>query len=101
MIIQVTKNALNSTVGRLLILDSGVSYHLVDASSLTEEEDANKWKLDEPIGMNSANGVIWAEWCTMIYVPQLGMKVKALILKDSQNVLSLGKIIREEGFDYW
>ena len=37
----------------------------------------------------------------MIFVPQLGIKVKALILEDSQNVLSLGRIIREQGFDYY
>ena len=76
----VARNALSTTGGRPLILDSGASYHLIDASSLTEKEESNKWKLEEPIGLNSANGVIWAEWCTMLFVPQLGIRVKALIL---------------------
>ena len=97
----VAASALNRTRGRRLIADSGASYHLVDAASLTEQERANKKKLEVPILLNSANGEVWAEWYTEIYVPQLGITVEALVLDDTQDVLAIGKLVNQHGFSYY
>ncbi|MDP7647377.1 MAG: DNA (cytosine-5-)-methyltransferase, partial [Candidatus Woesearchaeota archaeon] len=89
----------NRTI-RILIVDSGASFHLIDWSSLTDQEKSNRRDLEEAILLNTANGPVWATECTDIYVIELGITVEAVILEKSPAVLSLGKLVEDEGFDY-
>ncbi len=81
-------------------MDSGASYHLVDAKDLTRAERRAIRKLTDPIPLSTANGVVWATYQTDIYVNELGITVTAIILENTVPVLSLGKLVDEEGFDY-
>ena len=57
-------------------------------------------KLEEPIVLASANGDVTAEWTTKIHVPQLNITVEALVLDDTQECLSVGKIVKDYRMSY-
>ena len=50
--------------------------------------------------VNTANGEIVVDKYVMVRVRELGITVKAMVLKDSPSVLSLGKLVDEHGFEY-
>ena len=54
----------------------------------------------EPIPLQTANGIIQATHDVEIRVRELKIKVRAIVLTDSPPVLSLGKLVEENGFDY-
>ena len=94
------KHAMHGRATRQLIVDSGASYHLVDARDLTRTERNAIRRLRDPIPLSTANGIVWAKYETDIYVIELDITVKAIILANTVPVLSLGRIVDDEGFDY-
>ncbi len=84
---------------RILIVDSGASYHLVSEESTTPPEAKTRRKC-EPIEITTANGIAEMNECIDIYVAPLRITVTAYILPDTPGVLSLGEIVKEHGFDY-
>lgn len=85
---------------RTLIVDSGASLHLVDRNSLTKAERKTIRRMLEPIPLQTANGIVWAEEECDMYVHELKLKVNAIVLEDSPPVLSLGKLCNGNGFKY-
>jgi len=85
---------------RWLIVDSGASYHIIDSSALTKEELATVRELEQPVQLMTANGPVEACQVADIYVEDLDFVVTALILDDSPPLLSLGKLTKDNGFDY-
>ena len=88
------------TDARNMMIDSGASFHLIGQTSLTSNEYANKYKLRDPIPLRTANGISWAEEATQLYISKLGLYVEAIILENSPAVLSLGKLVEDEEFEY-
>ena len=94
------RRALLSKSKRSLIVDSGASYHLISENDLSESEKQTMKAMHIPIALNTANGIVWAKWCATIYVQELDIEVEAVLLDSTVAVLSLGKLIKDEGFEY-
>ena len=85
---------------RTYIVDSGASYHIADINSLTEAEKLTIRDLDEVITLNTANGYIEATQYAYVQALELDMTVKVILLEDSPAVLSLGRLCRENNFEF-
>jgi len=77
---------------RALLLDSGASHHMVQRSTLTEEEKQTIRNLVPPIEINTANGVILVTECCDIHIPTLNITVMAILLESTPDVLSMGRL---------
>ena len=89
---------LNKT--RVLIVDSGASFHMVDKKSLSHKEKKQMRKIAHPLLLSTANGLVWATWETCIYIHELEIEVWVILLENTPAVLSLGKLITQNGFNY-
>ena len=85
---------------RRLIVDSGASFYLIDTSTLTKEALATKRKLKAGISLNTANGQVKAQWEADIYVQELECWLPSLLLQNTPAVLSLGRLVENEGFEF-
>ena len=85
---------------RKFLVDSGAGLHVVSLRSLSKREKASIQNLDVPYKVNTANGEIIIDKFATVRVRELGITVKAMVLKDSPSVLSLGKLVDEHGFEY-
>ena len=85
---------------RMLIIDSGASFHLMQFGDLTPSEYKTMRKMEVSILLETANGEIESEYETEIWVHELKMFVTAVLLDDTPAVLSLGKLVEQNGFDY-
>ena len=54
--------------------------------------------MKRPINLCTANGTILAEDETEIYIHELDITVTAVVLDNTEAVLSLGKLVRENKF---
>ena len=52
-----------------------------------------------PITLKTANGYNEATQYAIVYVKELGMSVRAILLENSPPVLSLGRLCRKDGFE--
>jgi len=85
---------------RDLLVDSGASQHMICEKDLNEYELAKIENLETPLEINTANGTVYAEKRTEIWCHELAMSVTAVILPDTSNVLSLGMLCEDDGFNY-
>ena len=85
---------------RKFILDSGSSFHLIGEEELTQFEWERVSRLDEPLDLMTGNGVTYAERVISIKIARLGIVVECVIMKGIPVVLSLGKLVRDEGFRF-
>ncbi|MDP7560267.1 MAG: DNA cytosine methyltransferase, partial [Planctomycetota bacterium] len=88
------------TGGRLYIVDSGASYHMIDAAELTDKELSTKRQLKRIIRLQTANGVCEVKEDVAIYVRELRLTVRALLSSGCPPILSLGKLCNEHRFRY-
>ena len=84
---------------RQLIVDSGASFHLVDIETLTPAEKALMRPVDEPIAIATANGEVWSEQETEVYIQCLDLTVTALVLTNTPSVLSIG-LLSSDGWGF-
>ncbi len=56
---------------RQLMIDSGASLHLIGMDDLTNEEKRSRYRLTQPIPLQTANNVAWAEEATMVHIHEL------------------------------
>ena len=91
---------LSKSSARIYIVDSGASFHIVDFSELSKDEQLTVKELPEPITLKTANGYNEATHYAIVYVKELGMSVKAILLEDSPAILSLGRLCRKDGFEF-
>ena len=91
---------LSKSSARVYIVDSGASYHIASLAELSRDEKLTVKDLDEPITLKTANGYNEATQYAIVYVKELGMSVKAILLEDSPPVLSLGRLCRKDGFEF-
>ena len=85
---------------RQFILDTGASFHLIGEHDLSPFELDRVYKFEEPFSLLTGNGVTWVDKGISIKIKRLGIEVECVILKDVPAVLSLGKLVRDEGFRF-
>ena len=85
---------------RTYIVDSGASFHLVCRADMTDREIATITALDEPIPIQTANGVVDLSEKCEIFIQDLKVKVWAYILSDTVSLLSLGLLVEQLGYSY-
>ncbi len=90
--------SLNGT--RPFVVDSGATYHMIGETDLTYYERQTMYKFEEPIAMRTADKVLWAYKGVKVFIHELEICVEAVCFPQAPAVLSLGKLVEEEGFDY-
>jgi hypothetical protein len=85
---------------RRYLVDSGASFHLTSKESLSQKERKTLRKLPFPLDIQTANGVVTLEWCADVYVHLLQITVTCMILSGTVSVLSLGRIVDDNNFDF-
>ncbi len=82
-------------------LDSGSENHLVDErrfTSLDIETDA--FIMDRPLKLATANGIIRADHRMKMDVNVLGKTIDPILLENTVDVLSLGRLVIDDGLDF-
>ena len=82
------------------VIDTGCGVDLVD------ERDALEFKKfmvksDSPQGFSTANGSTSAEYQVPLKLKELGERICPFVLKNTVNVLSLGRRCRKLGYSFW
>ena len=85
---------------RTYIVDSGASFHIVSRTEMTERELKTITKIDQPILIQTANGLLELTEKCQIYVRDLKAQLWAYILDDTVSLLSLGLLVEELGYSY-
>ena len=87
-----------------LIGDTGAAYHCRNLHELTEQQRAKIRQLSEPIVLSTANGAIVVDTYIETQLTKLGgaRTVKMLVMENSPNLLSIGRLVLEDGYKfYW
>ena len=82
------------------IADTGASLHLVDRGSLTEEQRKRIRKATKATALNTANGLVWSSELINLYIKELDITLTALVLDSTVPVLSIGLLIKQNGFGF-
>ena len=85
---------------RTFIVDSGASNHIVCRDDIYAKELKTLRPLQEPIYMQTANGLIVVEEEVKVFVSTLQISVWANVLENTPNLLSLGCLCEKEGYSY-
>jgi hypothetical protein len=85
---------------RRFLVDSGASSHLVSKESLSQKERKTVSSLPFPIEIQTANGTVVIKECCEVFVHDLGIKLKAMLLNDTIAVLSLGRLLEDNQFKF-
>eukprot|EP00972_Heterocapsa_arctica_P105656 15565807-Heterocapsa_arctica.AAC.1 len=74
-------------------IDSGSANHLVDQHRLTDLDiETDAFIMDRPLKLATANGIIRADHRMMMDVKVLGQKIDPILLENTVDVLSLGRL---------
>jgi len=85
---------------RTYIVDSGASFHIVSRREMTAQERNSITQIDQPIVIQTANGLLTLTEQCKIYVRDLKVTLSAYILEDTVSLLSLGLLVEELGYSY-
>ena len=96
-----TCHVMSSQGVRILIIDSGATYHLVDLDGISEEERSTMRELENPVPVLAAGGKEWLRYECDVWIHELQMTVTAMMLKGTPAVLSMGKLVKQNGFKVW
>ena len=86
---------------REFVVDSGASMHMVSDKDLNSAEFATMRTSRSPTTVMTANGEVRTNKEAKIYVKQLDLFVKVMLLQETPAVLSLGKLCDEHGYTYY
>ena len=78
------------------VVDTGSGHHLVSAKTLSKNAPLQKSSCR--YRLTTANGSIETDLETQARLPQLDDIVEPLVLADTPNVLSVGRLVREQGY---
>ena len=84
-------------------LDSGSENHLVDGRRFTPRDfEVNGVTMNRPMKLATANGVINADTRMMMDVSILDSVINPIVLENTVDVLSLGRLVIDNGYDlHW
>ena len=85
---------------REFVVDSGASMHMVNDKDLNSAEFATMRTSRSPTTVMTANGEVRTNKEAKIYVTQLDLFVKVMLLQETPAVFSLVKLCDEHGFSY-
>ena len=81
------------------IVDTGSGHHLVGRKHVSEKTITKVYP-DKSLRLMTANGITTSCFKTKVYIKHLGASVEAWVLDDSPLVLSVDKLVAENGFDF-
>ena len=95
--------SLQCTKPMTLLSDTGASNHSCNTRDLTEEQKRQIRPLEQPVVLDTANGPIVVDSYIEISLLKLGAArpLRFLVCEDSPNLLSVGKLVLEEGFRFF
>ena len=82
------------------MLDTGSGQHLVGRSQVSDETNITKVDPKNSLRLRTAAGIITCNWQTRIHIRQLDIWVVAWVLEESPLILSVGKLVEQNGFDF-
>jgi hypothetical protein len=80
------------------VVNSGSGYNLVSRRAVDKGE--NIIKVETPLRLATANGIITVNEKIIVSIQELGIRVEAWVLEDTPLVLSLENLIKEHGCDF-
>ena len=81
------------------IVDSGSGHHLVGKRQVAENT-LTKVDPDKAFRLQTANGITTSALNTRVHIKHLNTHVDAWVLEDTPLVLSVDKLVEENGFDF-
>ena len=81
------------------IFDSGSGHHLVGKKQVAEKILA-RINPDKTLRLQTANGITTSNLKTRVHIKHLNTYVDAWVLDDTPLVLSVDKLVEENGFDF-
>ena len=85
---------------RSWIVDSGAGKALANRSDFTPEQLSHAYELPVPVRLRTANGVIAVTHAINLQVPHLGDVREVLLLENTPNVFSLGRLCIDQRKDF-
>lgn len=82
------------------VIDSGSGRHLVCRSVLDENASKHIVKVDEPLKLSTANGVVTTNEKVKIYVQGLDVWLMAWVLEETPLVISINSLIEEHSYEF-
>ena len=75
---------------RVSFVDSGAFLHMMDISSLTEQEKRTDRRSSKALNIQTANGMVTKDTQAKVYIRELCAVVWVFLVENSPSVLSLG-----------
>ena len=72
----------------------------ITIGSPADPQIRQRYRLEEPVQLHAAKGVVYAEWAVSIKIARLGINDEFVILQNVPTVLSLGKLVVDKGFHF-
>ena len=85
---------------RVFVVDSGASVHMVSRRDLNSAELEIMRTSKSPTTVITANGEVQTREEATVYVKQLDLFVKVMLLEETPAVISLGKLCKDHGCTY-
>jgi len=82
------------------VIDSGSGRHLVAREVLDENTEKHIIKVDEPLRLRTAGGIVTTNCKVKMWVEALGMWLMAWVLPKTPLVLGLHDLVENHGFDF-
>ena len=84
----------------MCIVESGASLHVMWLSSLNNEEKKHIRPISKTVDIQTANGIVVSDTQAKVNIKERGAYLWVDLVKDSQSVLSLGRLCNELGDSY-
>ena len=81
-----------------IVVDSGASRHTVCRNSVASKDHLTY--CDTGMRMKTANGIVETHLKTQVFLKHLGINIIAWVLDSTPNLLSVGQLIEDHGYDF-
>ena len=95
-----TAAASKSWCPKRLLVDSGSGDHLSSRKSTPKSVVKRTRNTGNPLVLFTANALISVDGAFDYFHPRLQKRIESLLLEDTPDVLSIGKLVEEEGIDF-
>ena len=82
------------------VADTGSGNHLAGRAGLSKQAKGCIMKSNSGLRLATANGVIDANAVLDLYVPEMGVKARVLVLDNSPNVISVGRLVEDSLYEF-
>ena len=95
-----TPGCVNKRAGGKRVVDSGASMHMVSKKDFNSAELETMRTSRSPTTVMTANGEVQTREEATVYVKQLDLFVKVMLLEETPAVLSLGELCEDHRYTY-